>query len=206
MGLGRNMVSWWGRLWLQTRGVEVGSGLVLYGMPLVIRAPGSRIVLGSRVALCSSCRHNPVGVNHPVILRTNRPGSVIKIGDETGLSGATISAARLVQIGRECLVGSNVVITDCDFHADAPRNRRHTTDEAAIGCAPVIIGDNVWLGMNVTVLKGVTIGDNTVVAAGSVVARPLPANCVAAGNPARVLRELGGEQGGGGGSTSLVQA
>jgi len=192
MGLGRNVMSWWGRLLLKARGVETGTGLVLYGVPLVVHAPGSRIVLGSRVALCSSSRHNPVGVNHPVILRTNRPGAVIEIGSDTGLSGATISAARLVRIGRECLIGSNVVITDCDFHAVAPHHRRHTTDEAAIGCAPVVIGDNVWLGMNVTVLKGVTIGDNTVVAAGSVVVRPLPANCVAGGNPARVLRLLGG--------------
>ncbi len=189
MGKGRTIYSWCGSLCLRARGVAVGPGLVLYGMPMVARAPGSRIVLGCHVALCSSCTHNPVGIAHPVILRTLRPGSVIEIGDDAGLSGTAVCAALSVHIGCQCLVGANVTITDSDFHSVAAGGRRHAPADRA-ACAPVVVEDNVWIGMNTLVLKGVRIGANSVIAAGSVVARSIPANCVAGGVPARVLRAL----------------
>jgi acetyltransferase-like isoleucine patch superfamily enzyme len=188
MGLGRTLYSWWGMRRLRRRGVRGGEDARLFGMPLVTCAAGSSIVLGRRVALCSSARWNPVGVNHPVILRTLFADATLVIGDDCGLSGATLCAAQSVQIGRECLLGANVVITDYDFHAVAPAQRRSVTVRAAIGCAPVVIEDNVWIGMNAIILKGVRIGCNSVIAAGSVVTKPIPANCVAGGNPARPLR------------------
>jgi len=73
------------------------------------------------------------------------------------------------------------MIMDTDWHWNDPRTGPN---------APVEIGDNVWLGINVTVTKGVTIGENTLVAAGSIVTKSLPANVVAAGIPAKVIREL----------------
>ena len=190
MGLFRRSLSFAGAALLRMRGVEVGRGLVLFGLPLVRRAPGSRLALGARVVLCSTCYGNPLGVAHPVILRTLRPDSVIRIGDDTGMSGATVCAASSVTIGAQCLIGANVTITDYDFHAVAPANRRYATNPDAIGCAPVVIEDNVWIGLNTVILKGVTIGADTVVGAGSVVTRSLPPRCVAAGQPARVIRLL----------------
>jgi len=190
MGLGRTLYSWYGLRRLRWRGVRGGAALRVFGMPLVTRAPGSTIHLGCRVALCSSARWNPVGVNHPVILRTLFADAEISIDDDCGLSGATVCAARSVRIGRACLIGANVVITDYDFHAVAPARRRAVTARDAIGCAPVVIEDNVWIGMNAIVLKGVRIGRNSVIAAGSIVTHSIPENCVAGGNPARLLRRL----------------
>ncbi|MBP7051983.1 MAG: hypothetical protein KBE65_13295 [Phycisphaerae bacterium] len=81
-----------------------------------------------------------------------------------------------------------MAIYDCDFHEIDPilRNRGPGPN------MPVEIGDNVWLGSRVMVLKGVTIGANSVVGAGSIVTTSLPANCVAAGVPARVIRTVDG--------------
>jgi acetyltransferase-like isoleucine patch superfamily enzyme len=189
MGVGRRLFSSCGAQWLRWRGVCCGPGLTLYGLPLVSRAPGSAIELGRRVALCSTSRWNPVGVCHPVILRTLNAGAHIAIGDDSGLSGVSICAACSVRIGAECLLGANVVVTDSDFHPVAPTGRRQSS-AAAAGAAPVVIEDNVWLGMNVIVLKGVRIGRNSVVGAGSIVTRDIPADCIAAGNPARVVRQL----------------
>ena len=76
--------------------------------------------------------------------------------------------------------GANTLITDTDWHAD---------DQRAGFDAPVIIEKNVWLGVNVTVLKGVTIGENAIIAACSVVTRSIPPNAVAAGVPAKVLKK-----------------
>lgn len=190
MGLRRKLVSWCGGRWLAAQGVTVGPGLVLYGLPIVTRVPGSRISLGARVALCSAARYNPVGVNHPVILRTLAPGSELVIGDDCGLSGAAICAAVSVRIGAQCLLGANATITDCDFHPIAAPGRRFVSDVRAAACTPVVIEDNVWLGMNVVVLKGAHIGAHSVIAAGSVVTGSIPPNCIAAGVPARVMREL----------------
>jgi len=77
--------------------------------------------------------------------------------------------------------GANTIITDSDWHTDDPRSGQD---------APVILERNVWLGINVTVLKGVTVGENSVVGAGSLVTHSIPANVVAAGVPARVIRPV----------------
>lgn len=190
MGIRRRVVSLWGKHRMRACGVDVGNALILYGIPFVSREKESRISLGNRVALCSDWRANPVGVHHPVILRTLRGGAEIIIGDDTGISGGAICAAKAVHIGAHCLLGANVTITDTDFHALAAEGRRYNAQHDAIGCAPVTIEDNVWLGMNVIVLKGVTIGTNTVVGAGSVVVKSLPPNVIACGAPARPVQSL----------------
>ncbi|WP_390622509.1 DapH/DapD/GlmU-related protein [Candidatus Laterigemmans baculatus] len=91
-----------------------------------------------------------------------------------------------VVLGSRCLVGDLVSIFDCDFHELNPVGRHISPGKIS----PVSIGDNVWLGSRVIVLKGVTIGDDTVVAAGAVVASSLPAGVLAAGVPAKILRTL----------------
>jgi maltose O-acetyltransferase len=91
-----------------------------------------------------------------------------------------------ISIGEDCQIGPNVQLLTPTHPVD-PRPRRDKL-EAAL---PIDIGDNVWLGGGVIVCPGVSIGDNSVVGAGSVVTRDIPANAVAVGNPARVLREIG---------------
>jgi len=98
--------------------------------------------------------------------------------------GSRISASDEVLIGDGVMMANGTYITDSDWHTLYDRTRR---DDAV---TPVHIGDNVWLGDHATVLKGVTIGANSVVAARAVVTRDVPANVVVAGNPARVVREL----------------
>ena len=190
MGIYRSFISRVAAALLRARGVSVGPDLIAYGLPRVARTPGSAIELGRHVVLCSACAGNPLGVYHPVILSTLRPGSRIRIGSHSGLSGASICAASLISIGDSCLIGANVTITDYDFHSLNPAGRRYNTNPDDIGCAPVIIEDNVWIGMNAIVLKGVTIGRNSVIAAGSIVSRSIPPDCVAGGNPARIIKPL----------------
>src|SRR4029078_4288947 len=91
-----------------------------------------------------------------------------------------------IQIGRDGVFGANVEIFDSDFHALDPLRRKAPTQRTA----PVVIEDNVFVGMGVRILKGVTIGWDYVIGAGSVVSRSIPAGVVAAGNPARVVRTL----------------
>lgn len=123
------------------------------------------------------------------------------VGDYTLLNGALIMAEERVEIGSYCLVSWNVGIADSDFHPIDPAQRKmdalalapfapNRPPRPAIRTAPVIIKDNVWIGMGAVILKGVTIGENSVVAAGTIVTRDVPANTVVAGNPAQVVKQL----------------
>ena len=101
-------------------------------------------------------------------------------------NNVTLCGNKLIRIGDNCQIGDQVAVYDCDFHEIAPQTRNR-------GCgptAPVNIGSNVWLGSRVMVLKGVTIGDNSVIGAMSVVVGSIPPDCVAAGVPARVIRGM----------------
>ncbi len=123
------------------------------------------------------------------------------IGDFTLLNGALIMAEDKIDIGSHCLISWNVGIADSDFHPLEPAQRLIDAQALApffkdrptrpkLKTAPVRIADNVWIGMNAVILKGVTIGENSVVAAGSVVTKSIPPNTVVAGNPAVIVKEF----------------
>lgn len=169
-------------------GVEADGAPFLRGVPLVELAPGATLRLGRGVTLNSRNRSYHLSMYAPVKLLADRPGALIEIGDDTRINGSCILAYRRVRIGRRCLIAANVQIFDANGHdlsLDAPERRIHTGGDAR----PVEIGDDVWLGTGCIVMPGVTIGHGTVVAAGSVVSRDLPAGVLAGGMPARVLRE-----------------
>ncbi len=123
------------------------------------------------------------------------------IGDFTLLNGALIMADDKIDIGSHCLISWNVGIADSDFHPLEPAQRLIDAQALApffkdrparpkLKTAPVRIADNVWIGMNAVILKGVTIGENSIVAAGSVVTKSIPPNTVVAGNPAVIVKEF----------------
>ena len=123
----------------------------------------------------------------PLLLPTRGQGR-IRMGRGTPMSNnISMIATESIEIKEKCLIGDLVTIMDSDFHRLDPAQRWQGSDPSA----PVRLGRNVWLGSRVVVLKGVSIGDNTVVAAGAVVSKSLPPNVVAVGVPARVMiREL----------------
>ncbi len=173
---------------LRRKGVRLGEGVCLNNFPIVTLAKNSTIELGEKVVLCSESYSTELGVSRPVILRTLRSGARISIGKNSGLSGTVICAAVEVVIGAECLFGANVTIVDTDFHAIKPQGRRFNNNPADIPAYPIIIADNVFVGAGAFILKGVSIGKNSVVGAGAVVTKDVPENVVVAGNPARVVK------------------
>jgi carbonic anhydrase/acetyltransferase-like protein (isoleucine patch superfamily) len=109
------------------------------------------------------------------------PGATVTIGDDTHFDGdSRLIAVEKVSIGARCAIAWEVLIMDTDFHR---------VDGRASGDAPTTIGDDVWIGVGAKVLKGVTVGDGAVIAAGAIVTRDVPARALVAGSPARVVRE-----------------
>lgn len=169
-------------------GLVRGQRVELLGTPLLAIANGGRVVLHDRVVLDSQNRGYHANLFGPVKLVAETAGAEIVIGDDTRIHGTCIHARRSVRIGSRCLIGANCQIIDSDGHHasfDDVDRRLTTCGEAR----PIVIEDSVWLGTGCIVLPGVTIGRGTVVGAGSVVTSDLPAMCLAAGVPARVVRQ-----------------
>lgn len=160
----------------------------ILGKPIIQRCRGSTISLGPGLVLRSWPSSNPLTPSHPVVLATRTAKACIEIGAECGFTGTTIVAAEHIAIGNRVLVGTNTTIVDTDFHPLTPEKRLQNILD---GChAPIVIQDDVFIGMQSLILKGVTIGQGSVIGAGSVVTHDVPPGVIAAGNPARVIREL----------------
>ena len=171
-------------------GVELGEKIKCFGSVHISRSPESQISIGNNVYLISSSeRASACAIYSPVKFRTFSQTSKIIIEEGVSLNGTSILArSKTVRIGKGTMVAANVVIMDSDFHAVWPPENR--PQNPAENDADVNIGENVWLGIKSIILKGVTIGDNSVIAAGSIVTKDIPANVLAGGSPARVIRKL----------------
>lgn len=177
----RLRAAWWA--------IELGPGCEFFGAPVLRRLPGTSIRVGARCRFRSAVWSNLAGINRPCVLATVGEGASLRIGDDCGFSGTVIGAALSVTIGSRVMAGVNTMITDTDWHPLEPAPR---AAGAPGPVAPVVIGDDVWLGANVLVLKGARIGAGTTVGANSVVTGDIPPGVLAAGAPARVVRPLGG--------------
>lgn len=141
--------------------------------------------IGNNVKL--GCKLAPHFYDSYILIQARGKNSIISIGDNTVLSNdITIIAQREIKIGERCLLGDRLTIYDSDFHEVDPKTRTRSYGKAV----PVSIGNNVWIGSVVTILKGVNIGDNSVIAANSIVTNDVPANTIVAGNPATVVRVI----------------
>lgn len=177
--------------YLRSRGVETELGYVtLVGKPCIERANGARIIIGKGVTLVSEPTANTAGINHPVIISAEGTNSIIKIGDRVGISGASIVTCSKIEIGDDTAIGANCNIYGTDFHSlNADERIRQTKTEEA-PTAPVLIGQRCWMASNVTILKGVTIGDEVVIGAMSLVNKDVPSKTLVAGIPVKKIRDL----------------
>jgi acetyltransferase-like isoleucine patch superfamily enzyme len=151
------------------RKVEGGSHLRVRGRVRVrATARGCAVVLGDDVSLYPG-----------VVFYLDGPNARIEIGDKSGFNrDVKLMARNRITLGQECAVGWEVQIMDDDGHEF----------NGSRGSAPVTIGDHVWIGSRAMIMKGVTIGDGAVIAAGSVVTRDVAAGTLVGGAPARELR------------------
>ena len=162
-------------------GIDFKGSAMFVGWPVF---KGENISFGKNCFLGSHPLINSIGLFRPCIFETmaDENGLIgkISIGDNFGASGVCIVAQSSVFIGNNVMVGANVTILDTDFHSlDAVQRRNFSTSGAKT--KPIVIEDDVWLGMNAVILKGVRIGRGAVIGANCVVTSDVPANSVAVG-------------------------
>ena len=111
-------------------------------------------------------------------------GGRLEIGRNSYMNASLIQCASHISIGNDCAIAGDVLIQDTDFHPILDENEQPKPISK-----PIHIGNKVWICAKATILKGVTIGDEAIVAAGAVVTKDVPPHCLVAGNPARVIKE-----------------
>lgn len=177
------LLSFFTQVWLRLRGLEAGKGCFIDGMPVFRRFKGSRIILRDRVTLISRGRHNAL-LSEPVNLRTLSPAAVIELKFRVGISGSRIICCSRITVGEYTIIGPGTVIYDYDGHSYSPETGWQSPQNRLRTGRPISIGNKCFIGAHCLILGGVTIGDNCVVAAGSVVTHDIPAGHKASGNPA----------------------
>ncbi len=165
--------------------VKIGAGTIVYITSSVTKhCRGGAIFIGSNCRLGVRPKSYLAGYGSATQLILWGTDSEISIGDNSILNGVHICARTSIRIGKGCIFATGIQILDSDTHIICSTHRLTDLDEPQ----PVIIGNNVWVGLNAIILKGTVIGDNSVIGAGAIVKGVFPANCVIAGNPARIVK------------------
>lgn len=188
----------WFKVVMKMTNVKYGKNLLLKGIPVIFNKKGAKLKIGNNVVIKSSFLSNLVGLYSRTIIVTRSPNAVIEIGDNVGISGATIYARKGIYIGDNTCIGGNCKILDNDFHPIEIETRNkllldpYGGDSDLIPAKEIRIGKDCFIGCNSIILKGTVLGDGCVVGAGAVVSGKFEDNCVVAGNPAKVIKRLEG--------------
>ena len=191
-GLKRIVYRHWNRIKFRLLGVVLGKKSDMWSKIYLHVGEGATVIIGDYFEFQSGENYNPLCHNTYGSINVLN-NATLTIGNESGMSGGTIWATDSITIGDNVKIGANCTIIDGDIHSTDWRRRRDkrpNPKRMEYKHKPIVIGNDVWLGANSIVLKGVTIGDRTVIGAGSVVSKDIPADCIAAGNPCVVVKNL----------------
>lgn len=173
----------------RNRCVRIGEGTIVYRRsPIIITQSGrvgGKVIIGNNCTIGYSPYEYHAGMPFMTKILLDKENAIISIGDNCRLNGAYIHAQESIKIGDNCVIASGVNIIDSNGHQTKSNNRTVGRDKP-IG---IIIGNNVWIGLNVIVLKGSVIGDNAIIAAGSVVRGEVPPNTIYDTNHNAVIKE-----------------
>lgn len=174
--------------WLfKRKGVEYGNQMKVYNQ-IYLKCSGT-ITIGNKFTFTSGDCINPICRNIRGCIYVMKNGKLI-IGNHVGISSACIWVQNEITIGNNVNIGGNCLIIDNDAHPLDYIERRNPPTIENTRSEPIHIEDDAWIGANCTILKGVTIGARSIIGAGSVVTNKIPSDCIAAGNPCKVIKYL----------------
>jgi len=165
--------------------------IIFNGLPFFRFSNGSIVVLGESLIFTSNPNINPVGLSKRCSIYVG-DGARLYIGYNSGFSGVSIFCKKNIYIGCNVNVGGNCWILDTDFHP-IDFNSRRLGDYSKTKSEDIFIGNDVFIGANSMILKGVRIGDRSVIGAGSVVTKNVPSDQIWAGNPVKFIRAISNE-------------
>lgn len=174
---------------LKGNGVKCGSFLT-HGIPYIMVSKGAKgISIGNGFIMNNGINGNPIGCNERCIMFVS-PDAEIRIGDNVGISqSALVAVDSSITIGNNVKIGGGTQLLSSDFHSLNCECRRTKQDSLLRISAPIVIENDVFIGTHCIILKGVTIGAGSIIGAGSVVTKSVPAGEIWGGNPAKFIRK-----------------
>lgn len=177
---------YYNRKFLGLKEIEHGLNCSIIGKISII-GPG-KISIGNNFMMTNGSHINPISANIQGSFFTDSPKAKITIGDNVGMSSTRIWIHDSLTIGNNVKIGGGVLIIDTDCHPIDYQVRR--TSNEGTKSASIVIEDDVWIGAQSIILKGVTIGARTIIGAGSVVTKSIPSDCIAGGNPCKIIKKI----------------
>lgn len=174
------------RWYFHAKGVTYGGNMVVRGKVSIVGQ--GRIVIGKNFCMTSGEYINPISSNLRGSIYTDCSQAEISIGDNVGMSSTRMWIHDSLTIGNNVKIGAGALFIDTDCHPMDFNIRRNSNEGTK--SAHIVVEDDAWIGAQCVVLKGVTIGARSIIGAGSVVTKSIPADCIAAGNPCRVIRKI----------------
>lgn len=186
------------RIKIYLLGITLGKNSKVYNSVYFDIHPKSKVTIGNNFVMSSGDCINPLCRNIQACIVAERANSTIYIGNHVGMSSPCLWAKKEIRIDDYVNIGGDCIIMDSDAHnldwriRDSLKmfNCKESLDTHTAKCAPIHIGSHVLIGTRCIILKGVTIGDGSVIAAGSIVTKDIPANVIAGGNPCKVIKNI----------------
>lgn len=179
------MSSWYNLVRLNLYGVRHGRHCVIHGKLYIRLFPTAEVSIGDNLYCSSGWGINAICADRRGMIYAEDNARII-IGDDVGMSSPVLWAHTMIIIGNHVKIGANSILMDTDAHNKDYLIRRGQYTDWGVS-QPITVEDDVFIGMNCIILKGVTIGARSIVAAGSVVTKSIPPDCIVAGNPAKVI-------------------
>lgn len=185
----------WNRVKFYIKGIEFGENLKVFNTIYIRKHKDSKIIVGDNFVFSSGNCYNPLCRNLKGCIHTSKKAK-ITIGNNVGISSAVIWCSDEINIGDNTLIGGDCILLDTDAHSLDFEMRKEkkivrdglTLDSILAKKAPIVIENDVLIGTRCIILKGVTIGARSVIAAGSVVSKSIPNDCIAGGNPCKIIK------------------
>ncbi len=181
---------YWNKFKFSLYNIEYGKFVHVYNKIYINIAPSAKVKIGNNFIFTSGDFFNPLCRNIRGCIYAEK-NAIINIGNNVGISSACIWAKKSITIGNYVKIGGDCIIFDTDAHNLNYIDRRDIAKDTPYAKSkPIVIEDDVFIGTRCIILKGVTIGARSIIGSGSVVTKSIPPDCIAVGNPCKVIRQI----------------
>lgn len=187
----------WNKIYFFLNNIKYGKNFRVFNHLYLKIHVGALVQIGNNCTIMSGAGLNPLSRNIKTCIYVGKKAT-LKLGNDVGISSSTLWVKESVSIGNSVAIGADCIIMDTDAHnldwkircSEETNEYGESVDKVTAASAPIVIEDNVLVGARCIILKGVTIGARSIIGSGSIVTKDIPSDCIAAGNPCKVIKSI----------------
>lgn len=187
----------WNKIYFFLNNIKYGKNFRVFNHLYLKIHVGALVQIGNNCTIMSGAGLNPLSRNIKTCIYVGKKAT-LKLGNDVGISSSTLWVKESVSIGNSVAIGADCIIMYTDAHnldwkircSEETNEYGESVDMVTAASAPIVIEDNVLVGARCIILKGVTIGARSIIGSGSIVTKDIPSDCIAAGNPCKVIKSI----------------